>query len=452
MKINVKNIKNVNEMLEKTTSPLYNNIKETSYCSGGKGMNDYSNMLQETKQFVQVLQSRPEEIFTLLRSQISLTVGAFLSYLMNQELTEFLGREKYEHLANGDKSSQKNYRNGTYERSFAVKQAGKVCVKIPRDRLNNFKTQVIPKYQRIEKELRQDICLLYLSGISTRTLSLLSKRLLGRSISHTQVSRCHNDLQEAVEKWRTRSLFGEIYKYLFIDGVTFLMRIKNSIERIPVLVIIGVTEEGERKVLLMQSGDKESASTWRQCFKDLKRRGLKGESIKLGIMDGLPGLEKVFLEEFSSSKVQRCQVHVARNILAKVPKKLKQAVADDIRSIFYASDKTKAKEFLTIFQDKWKSTLPSAVKCLENSFESCTNYYHFPEEEWISLRTTNMIERLNKEFKRRTKPMEILAGENACYQLLAFIALKMELYWKCNRFGTVKRSLPFFKNIDEKEK
>ena len=201
----------------------------------------------------------------------------------------------------------------------------------------------------------------------------------------------------------------------------------------------------------MQAGDKESASTWRQCFKDLKKRGLKGETIKLGIMDGLPGLEKVFLEEFSHSKVQRCQVHVARNVLAKVPKKQKQAVADDVRSIFYASDKTKAKEFLRVFQDKWKSTLPSAVKCLENSFESCTNYYSFPEEEWISLRTTNMIERLNKEFKRRTKPMEIVAGENACYQLLAFIALKMELYWKCNRFGTVKRHLPFFQKLDEKE-
>ncbi len=438
-------------MLEKSTSPLYKNSEENSYYTGGKSMNDYSNMLQETKQFVHVLQTHPEELFTLLRSQISLTVGAFLSYLMNLELTDFLGREKYEHIANGDQSTPKNYRNGTYKRSFAVKQAGKVCVQVPRDRFNRFTTQIIPKYQRMEKEFRQDICLLYLSGMSTRTLSLLSKRLLGRSISHTQVSRCHTELQKAVEQWRTRSLVGEIYKYLFIDGVTFLMRMKNTIERIPVLVIIGVTEEGERKVLCLQSGDKESASTWRQCFKDLKQRGLQGDKVALGIMDGLPGLEKVFLEEFSSSKVQRCQVHVARNILAKVPKKLKQAVADDVRSIFYATNKTKAKEFLRLFQDKWNTTVPSAVKCLENNFESCTTYYHFPEEEWISLRTTNMIERLNKEFKRRTKPMEIVAGENACYQLLAFIALKMELYWKCNRFGTVKRHLPFFKNIDEKE-
>ena len=225
-----RNVKNVNEMLEKSTFPLYNNSKETSYYSGGKSMNQYSNMLQETKQFARLLQSHPEELFTLLRSQISLTVGAFLSFLMNQELTDFLGRNKYEHKpSKGDSSSQKNYRNGTYERSFSVKRVGKVCVRIPRDRLNQFKTKVIPRYQRLEPELRQDICLLYLSGISTRTLSLLSKRLLGRAISHTQVSRCHRDLQEAVEKWRTRSLLGEIYKYLFIDGVTFLMRIKNTI-------------------------------------------------------------------------------------------------------------------------------------------------------------------------------------------------------------------------------
>ena len=136
-----------------------------------------------------------------------------------------------------------------------------------------------------------------------------------------------------------RDLSQEPVKYLFVDGVNFHMRVGRSIEIVPVLVAIGVTERGHKLVLGLQAGDKESASSWREFFKDLKVRGLDSRKVTLGIMDGLSGLETVFEEEFPKAKVQRCQVHVARNVLAKVPKKLKQAVADDLRSIFYASIK-----------------------------------------------------------------------------------------------------------------
>jgi putative transposase len=154
-------------------------------------------------------------------------------------------------------------------------------------------------------------------------------------------------------------------------------------------------------VLSFQAGDKESASNWCEFFKDLKNRGLDIKNVKLGIMDGLPGLETVFKEEFPKAKVQRCQVHVARNVLAKVPKKLKKAVADDLWSIFYASSRKKAKVFFTAFKKKWQKDLPSAVKCLENSIDSCLTFFECPEEEWISLRTTNIIERLNKTLINR---------------------------------------------------
>ena len=244
---------------------------------------------------------------------------------------------------------------------------------------------------------------------------MISKRLIGRRVSPTEISNANNELIEAVEKWRSRDLSEEPIKYLFLDGVNFDMRIDGSIEKVPVLVAIGVTEAGQKRVLGFQAGDKESASTWREFLKDLKKRGLDSFRVILGVMDGLAGLEKVFKEEFSRAKVQRCQVHVARNVLAKVPKKLKKSVADDLRSIFYASSKKKAMDFFNAFKDKWQKDLPSAVKCLENSIEACLTFFMCPEEEWISLRTTNIIERLNKEFKRRTKPMEIVAGENACY-------------------------------------
>jgi len=120
-----------------------------------------------------------------------------------------------------------------------------------------------------------------------------------------------------------------------------------------------------------------------------------------------------------------------------------------IRSIFYASSKKKALEFHRKFVEHWESDYPSVVKCLHGSMEACLRYLDFPEEEWISLRTTHVIERLNKEFKRRTKPTEIVPGEESCYRLLAFVSLKMELYWRANPMGKVKENLPFFKQIRE---
>lgn len=254
-----------------------------------------------------------------------------------------------------------------------------------------------------------------------------------------------NELVEAAEKWRTCDLSEESIKYIFVDGVCFDMRIGKSIETVPVLVAIGVKKTGQKLVLGLQAGDKESASNWREFFKDLKNRGLNSQEATLGIMDGLPGMEQVFKEEFTNAKVQRCQVHVAKNVWAKVPKKLKKAVADDIRSIFYASSKKKAKEFFDKFVDRWEKDLPSAVKCLDTSIDARLTFFNFPEEEWISLRTTNIIERLNKEFKRRTKSMEIVAEERACYTLLTFICLKMELHWRSNSIGKVRNNLLFFK-------
>ncbi len=181
-------------------------------------------------------------------------------------------------------------------------------------------------------------------------------------------------------------------------------------------------------MLCLQPGDKESASNWREFFKDLKKRNLDPLDINLGIMDGLLGLVKVFKEEFTKAKVQRCQVHVARNVLAKVPNKLKQTVDDDMRSIFYASSKEKSIEFFAQFKKRWENDLSSAVKCLERSIDACLTFFNCPEDGWISLRTTNIIERLNKEFKRRNRPMEIVVGEHACYTLLAFICIKMEVH------------------------
>lgn len=389
------------------------------------------------------IQDRPENLFEMIRAEIRQNVGNYLSSIMDAELTRFLGRDRYERKMD----LPANHRNGSYDRTFTLKGVGEVGVKVPRDREGEFKTSVLPRGKRYEDVIKEELCLMFLTGVSTRSLSMISKKLVGRKLSATEVSEANSQLIEAIERWRDRDLSGESIKYMYLDGVCFDMRVRRKIESVPVLVAIGVTESGHKLVLGLQAGDKESASTWREFFKDLKGRGLDGSKVVLGIMDGLPGLEKVFKEEFPRAEVQRCQVHVARNVLAKVPKNLKQEIADELRSIFYASTKDKALEFFSTFKEKWEKQLPSAVKSLNNSIDSCLTFFSFPEEEWISLRTTNIIERLNKEFKRRTKPMEIVAGEQACYTLLAFISLKMELHWRSNPIGKVRNNLPFFKEL-----
>ena len=394
--------------------------------------------------FLSSIKQKPQSLFEMIRANVQETVGQYLSSLMDSEMTQFLGRNRYERC-----EGNTNHRNGSYDRKFTLKGIGAVDIKVPRDRKGEFKTEVIPRSKQYEDSLREDLSVMFLAGISTRTLSMMSERLIGRRISSGEVSKVSKELTRSVEAWRERDLSGDKIKYLYIDGTNFSMRIDRSIEKVPVLVVIGVTKEGHRTVLGLQAGDKESAASWREMFKDLKRRGLDAGLICLGIMDGLSGLEKVFEEEFPEAKIQRCQIHVARNVLAKVPRKLKKEIGDEVRSIFYASSKKKALTFFESFKNRWDKEIPSAVKCLERSLQACLTYLDFPEEEWVCLRTTNVIERVNKEFKRRTKPMEILAGERSCYMLLAFVCLKMEVHWRSKPIGNVAENLPFFKRLAE---
>jgi len=398
----------------------------------------------EALELINEIRKQPGDLFEMIRADVKDSVGRYMSELMDMELTDFLGRKRYERI-----DGRCNHRNGSYARKYTLKGIGEVAVRVPRDRKGEFETHVIPRSKQYEDVLREDLCVMFLSGVSTRTLSLISEKLIGRKICATEVSKASKQLAEAVESWRQRDLSEEPVKYMYIDGTLFSMRIDGTIEKVPVLVIIGVTEAGHRTVLGLQSGDKESATSWREMFKDLKGRGLDAGRIQLGVMDGLPGLERVFKEEFPKAKVQRCQIHVARNILAKVPRKLKKDVADEVRSIFYASSKSKAIEFFEAFKTAREKDLPSAVKCLENSLVSCLTYLQFPKEEWLCLRTTNVIERVNKEFKRRTKPMEILAGERSCYTLLTFVCLKMEINWRSKPIGKVAGNLPFIKEMAE---
>lgn len=381
--------------------------------------------LLEVKEIFKEIIISPEKVFEMLDVNMKDVAERALSELLKVELTSYLGREKYQRS-----DGEINYRNGSYRRSYAVKGAGIVDLEIPRDRNGDFKSSLIKRYERRDSRINQDVALLFLSGLSTRGIHLISKRLLGTKISATEVSNVSKELLHGIDAWRLKPLHDFKIKHMFIDGVNFHMRVNRKVEKIPVLVVIGVTNENKKMFLGLQVGDKDSAPTWREVFKDIKARGLDPNYVQLGVMDGLPGLMTVFREEFGNAKVQRCQVHVSRNVICKVPHSAKGEVVDGLRSIFYATSKKVATERYNNFVSKYNNLYPSAVKCLSNVIDECLTFYSFPQEEWNSLRTTNAIERVNKEFKRRTKPMEVMAGEASTYRILGFVCLKMESTWK----------------------
>jgi putative transposase len=218
----------------------------------------------------------PEKLFEMMRLDLQELAGNYLTALMEWELTLHLGRKRYER-----RRGTVNHRNGSYARHFTLKGIGEVEVKVPRDRQGTFQTMVLPKSRQYEAALAHDVSLMFLAGLSTRTLSMLSRRLLGRSLSHTEISQANAELTDAVERWRTRDLSQEQIQYLFVDGVNFDMRLHGSVGKVPVLVVIGVTVQGQKLVLALQAGDKESATSWRELFRDLKDRGLDGSRITL---------------------------------------------------------------------------------------------------------------------------------------------------------------------------
>lgn len=399
--------------------------------------------LTKVKGFLTELKENPGCILDVMRKEVTKGIAGFLNALMETEITVFLGRERYERNPFFD---EKNYRNGNYERSFGLKGFGKVILRIPRDRNGQFHTEVIPRYQRCEEEIAKDVVMMFLGGLSTRGVGMISEKLLGYRVSPGTVSNFNELLQDRVFAWRNRDLSDVDVTYVYVDGVNFECRLGGSVEKYPVLVAIAMTPDGTKTVLGFQGGDKESASSWREFFKDLKTRGLNAGRVRLGIMDGLPGLEKVFEEEFPSADIQRCQVHLARNVMSKVPVKMRQEVGDRLRDIFYASSRDKAMSNFEAFKEQYKSLLPSAVACLEKSVGRALTYLKFDESLWVSLRTTNPIERLNKEFKRRTKPMEIAGGEASLYNILAFVSLKMECSWRNAPVHLVDQRLPVIRN------
>jgi putative transposase len=340
-----------------------------------------------------------------------------LEHVMKAELDIFLGKEQ----------GIRNKRNGFILRTFGIKGLGTVRLRVPRDRGGRFSSHVVPAHRRYDEATEKDLALLNLAGLSTRTLAQMSGRLLGISVSAQEVSNALHKLVPAAKAFLSRRLDKRQWMYLYVDGTNFRVR-RSTVDIEPTLVVLGVDETGRKSVLSMIQGDRDSRSAWDAVFVDLKERGLDPMAVQAGIMDGLPGLGDSFLQAFPKAKVLRCWVHKARNVMPRVPRRYQAAFQASWNTVSYANSLEDARIALDELKRTWGKEACDAVSCLERDVEALLAHYEFPRGHWDALRTTNPIERVNKEFKRRSKSMEVVSGEGL-KTLLAFTAIRLEYGW-----------------------
>ena len=350
----------------------------------------------------------------------------WINGLLEAEMAQHLRRGRYEPLADG----QSNYRNGYRPRRLNLCGLGPAELKVPRDRQGTFQSVLLPDRRGQDAEFEAFIAECFLAGLSTRDISRISARHFGQRYDSKQVSRLVARAGEEMEAWQQRSLKDRRFKFLFVDGANFKVRINQRISQQSFCVVLGVSEEQECfEVLSVTMGDRENADLWGDIFNDLIRRGLDTAAVELGIMDGLPGLEEVFQSYFGRARTQRCQVHAKRNALRRVRKCDRPSFSQAVSAVFYAPSESEARRNFYALKDTWQTRFPGAVAVIERDLDSLLTFYAFDPVYWATIRTTNPIERLNKEFKRRTRAMEVTGGEQATYRVMIYVAMTMEYSW-----------------------
>jgi transposase-like protein len=339
--------------------------------------------------------------------------------LLRAELTILLERD------------EGNTRNGYRSRTLALSGIGDVALRVPRDRRGAYRSAFLPFRKRRTAELEELAAEMFLAGMSTRDVSRAVERHFGSRFDSKEISRMVAATSGELDTWRTRDLRGTKYKFLYLDGANFSVRRGTNVERLPFLCVIGVRADDEKmEVLSIEVGDREQKALWEELFQSLARRGLDMTAVELGIMDGLAGLESAFGAAFPNARTQRCQVHAKRNALKRVSVRDRDAFKADLDAVFYAKTEAQGRLAFTELTAQWKAKYPSAVGVIERDLDSLLRFFAWGEKYWPSLRTTNPIERVNKEFKRRTKAMEITGGESTTHRLLAYVALTMNLGWR----------------------
>lgn len=348
----------------------------------------------------------------LLRDQLRQAIRFTLVTILQAEVDDLVGALPYQRSP-----GRRDYRNGSYARGL-VTGLGPVTLDVPRTR-RGFQTQVFERYHRRRIELDQAIGETFVAGASTAQVGGIIETLTGVKPSAPTVSRVHQTLAAEFQAWKTRALLAH-YLYLYADGTYFTVIYNAEGQKMPVLAVVGITPTGERDVLALSVGERENHLAWEAVFDDLKHRGL--QQADLWITDGNPAMLNALAAKFSATPRQRCLKHKLDNVLAYIPKKQQALVRPELQAIFYQPNREQAEQTLAAVIQKFAALYPSAVECLQRDLDACLTFYAFPEGHWRTIRTTNVIERLFEEVKKRSHKMSAaFRNEDSC--LLLFYAV-----------------------------
>lgn len=343
-----------------------------------------------------------------------------LNEVMKIERNEFLGAAPYERS-----ETRRGHANGFKDKTLHTR-VGDLALKVPQARDSDFYPQVLERGVRSERALTVALAEMYVCGVSTRKVSKIVEELCGHQVSSSTVSRLAGQLDSELEKWRQRPL-GEV-PYLVFDARYEHVRQQGSVVTVAVLTAIGVTTDGHRSVLGVSISDSEAEVHWREFFKTLLARGLHG--VRFIVSDDHSGLKKAREACFSGIPWQRCQFHLMQNAMAYIPNETMQeeAVAD-LRSIFQAADRAEADRRLKDVVQKYSETASKLSHWMEHNVPEGLNVFCLPRRHRVRMRTSNPIERLNREIKRRTRVVSIFPNDEALLRLVSAVLMEIDEDW-----------------------
>jgi putative transposase len=350
-------------------------------------------------------------------------------------LEEVLEEEMSEHLEAGYREltpTRRGERNGHYQRNLLT-PAGKIeRLAVPRDREGEFVTELFERYKRMTGDVEQAVLEMYLSGISVRKIAGVTDALSRVRIGKDAVSRIASRLEEEQRDWRERLLEEKEYPYLYLDATYLKVRWGASVTNLALLACVGVDEEGFREVLVVEVAGSEKGAAYTSLLRGLIDRGLKG--VRLVVSDDHEGIKAAVAGELPGVKWQRCVVHFERNVLSHVPASSTAEVAEDLKAIFKVRRQKIALALAEEFIELHGRRFPKAISVFEAGIGDALSYLSFPGSHHPRIRSTNMLERLFKEVKRRTRVVGVFPNERSASTLATEIALRSSEEWALKRY------------------
>ncbi|NSW84649.1 MAG: IS256 family transposase [Syntrophothermus sp.] len=348
-------------------------------------------------------------------------VEQVLNQILEAQVTEQLKAKPYERT-----EERQGYRNGHREKPI-VTRIGRLVLEVPRVRSGEFSTEIFERYQRSEQALLLALMEMVINGVSTRKVRAVVEELCGTEFSKSTVSELCKRLDPIVKAWNERDLSEKEYPFILVDALVIKVRKGGRVRVQSVLIAAGVNREGYREILGLMIGDSESEASWSEFFSWLKKRGLRG--VDLVVSDDHKGLVNSIMTHFQGASWQRCQTHFVRNILEVCPKSLQRKLHARLRHIFDAPDIETARRLLEEVVQEFEGLAPKAIEGLEAGFEDAMAVMALPEPVRRRLRTTNAIERLNREIRRRERVIGIFPNEEAALRLIGAVLMEIDEAW-----------------------